>query len=62
MSSLDISNNNNLHGTAAPDPYFQELLKEKEAADELYFKETQKITNKLSMILSYLFNLYSVNS
>lgn len=46
MSSLDISNNNNLHGTAAPDPYFQELLKEKEAADELYFKETQKITNK----------------
>ncbi len=43
--SLDISNNNNIDETGI-DPEFLELMREKEAADKLWFKETQKITNK----------------
>ena len=43
--SLDISNNNNINEPGI-DPEFLELMREKEAADKLWFKETQKITNK----------------
>tara|TARA_B100000902_G_C27138427_1_gene827317 strand:- start:662 stop:862 length:201 start_codon:yes stop_codon:yes gene_type:complete len=43
--SLDISNNNNIDETGI-DPEFLELMREKKAADKLWFKETQKITNK----------------
>tara|TARA_Y100000591_G_scaffold155019_1_gene133392 strand:- start:24 stop:227 length:204 start_codon:yes stop_codon:yes gene_type:complete len=45
MSSLDISNNNNINEPGI-DPEFLELMREKEAADKLWFKETQKIANK----------------